>query len=42
MDYKSKTDGGERGGYIICEGTPEKVVRCKDSFTGEYLRKVLK
>ena len=35
-------EGGERGGYIICEGTPEKVAKCKDSFTGEYLRKVLK
>ncbi|RLD56593.1 MAG: excinuclease ABC subunit UvrA, partial [Bacteroidetes bacterium] len=34
-------EGGERGGYIICEGTPEKVAKCKDSFTGEYLRKVL-
>ena len=34
-------EGGERGGYIICEGTPEKVAKCKDSFTGEYLKKVL-
>ncbi len=34
-------EGGERGGYIICKGTPEKVAKCKDSFTGEYLKKVL-
>ncbi len=35
-------EGGELGGYIICQGTPEEVAKCKDSFTGEYLGKVLK
>lgn len=35
-------EGGDEGGSIICEGTPEKVAKCKESYTGEYLRKLLK
>ncbi|NOX48891.1 MAG: excinuclease ABC subunit UvrA [Chlorobi bacterium] len=35
-------EGGDLGGYIICNGTPEEVAKCKDSYTGEYLGKVLK
>ena len=35
-------EGGERGGKVVAEGTPEEIVRKKASFTGEYLRKVLK
>jgi excinuclease ABC subunit A len=34
-------EGGAGGGRIVAEGTPEEVVRCKASHTGEYLRKVL-
>ena len=34
-------EGGARGGKIIAEGTPEEIVRKKDSFTGQYLRKLL-
>ena len=34
-------EGGEKGGQIICYGTPEKIVKCKESFTGEYLQKEL-
>jgi len=34
-------DGGEKGGQIICNGTPEEIVKCKESFTGEYLKKEL-
>ena len=30
-------DGGDKGGYIIAEGTPEKVAKTKNSFTGQYL-----
>jgi excinuclease ABC subunit A len=33
--------GGEAGGRIVAEGTPETVARAKGSDTGEYLRKVL-
>ena len=34
--------GGDEGGTIICEGTPEEVASCKESFTGLYLKKLLK
>ena len=35
-------DGGERGGTIVAEGTPEEVAECKESYTGQYLVKMLK
>lgn len=35
-------EGGNNGGKIIAEGTPEEVAKTKGSFTGEYLKKVLK
>ena len=35
-------EGGDGGGRIVAEGTPEQVAANPDSFTGEYLRKVLK
>lgn len=33
--------GGEFGGKIIAEGTPEQLVQNKDSITGEYLKKAI-
>ncbi len=33
--------GGYRGGTIVATGTPEEVAKCKDSFTGLYLKDVL-
>ena len=33
-------DGGDRGGTIVVEGTPEQVAECPDSHTGEYLKKI--
>ncbi|MBI2723972.1 MAG: excinuclease ABC subunit UvrA [Chloroflexi bacterium] len=33
--------GGDRGGRVIAEGTPEQVAAVEESFTGKYLRKVL-
>ncbi len=35
-------EGGEAGGTIVVEGTPEKVAACPQSFTGRYLKKILK
>jgi excinuclease ABC subunit A len=35
-------EGGDRGGRIIAEGTPEQVARVHDSATGEYLARVLR
>ena len=34
-------EGGYRGGRVIAEGTPEEVAECKNSYTGQYLKKVL-
>ncbi|MFZ2196170.1 MAG: hypothetical protein WAV13_00445, partial [Thermodesulfovibrionales bacterium] len=31
-------EGGDRGGRIIFEGTPEDIVRAEDSYTGKYLK----
>jgi excinuclease ABC subunit A len=33
--------GGEEGGSIVAEGTPEEVAQNVNSFTGEFLKKVL-
>ena len=30
-------EGGDRGGRIVCQGTPEAVAQCKESYTGKYL-----
>ena len=35
-------EGGDGGGTIVAEGTPEKVAKTEGSFTGQYLAKVLK
>ncbi|HSN98896.1 MAG TPA: excinuclease ABC subunit UvrA, partial [Candidatus Nanopelagicales bacterium] len=34
-------EGGERGGTIVAEGTPEEVAQAEGSHTGQYLREVL-
>ena len=34
-------EGGDDGGYIIAEGTPEQVKECKDSVTGKFLKEFL-
>jgi excinuclease ABC subunit A len=34
-------EGGDRGGRIICEGAPEEIVKDMESYTAEYLRKVI-
>jgi excinuclease ABC subunit A len=34
-------DGGENGGRIVAEGTPESVAKVEASHTGRYLRKIL-
>lgn len=35
-------EGGEGGGTIVAHGTPEEIVKCKKSYTGQYLKKYLK
>lgn len=34
-------EGGKRGGNVIAAGTPEEVSLCENSYTGQYLRKIL-
>lgn len=34
-------EGGDNGGYIIAEGTPEEVAKNKKSYTGKYLKTML-
>ena len=34
-------EGGDGGGTIVCTGTPEEVAACPQSFTGQYLKKML-
>jgi len=35
-------EGGDNGGQIVAKGTPEEVANNKQSYTGHYLRKILK
>ena len=35
-------DGGDGGGTIVATGTPEEVAKCANSYTGEFLEKILK
>ena len=31
-------EGGDRGGTVLCKGTPEEIARKKTSYTGQYLK----
>lgn len=35
-------EGGDGGGHIVCIGTPEEVSACEASYTGKYLKSILK
>ena len=35
-------EGGDAGGQVIAQGTPEEVAKVSDSFTGQFLKKILK
>ena len=35
-------EGGDGGGTLVACGTPEEIVACKESYTGQYLKDVLK
>ena len=34
-------EGGDRGGTVVCTGTPEKIAACEKSYTGKFLKKLL-
>ena len=34
-------EGGDKGGYLVCQGTPEEVAECPESYTGRFLKEKL-
>ena len=34
-------EGGDRGGTVVCQGTPEQVAECEASYTGQFLKRIL-
>ncbi len=34
-------EGGDKGGYVVASGTPEEIAKTPESYTGQYLKKVL-
>ena len=34
-------EGGDKGGTVVVQGTPEKVVKCEKSYTGKYLKNLI-
>ena len=34
-------EGGDRGGQVVAQGTPEDVAKAKGSFTGQFLKEIL-
>lgn len=34
-------EGGSEGGNVVAKGTPEEVSKCKDSYTGFYIKEIL-
>ena len=35
-------EGGDAGGEIVATGTPEEIVKVKNSYTGRYLREIIR
>ena len=34
-------EGGDNGGSIVTTGTPEEVIKCPTSYTGQFLKKIM-
>jgi len=34
-------EGGDNGGDIVVTGTPEEVIKCPNSYTGKFLKKIM-
>jgi excinuclease ABC subunit A len=34
-------DGGSRGGTVVATGTPEEIAMAEESYTGQFLKKIL-
>ena len=35
-------EGGDGGGTLVCQGTPEEIAACRESYTGQFLAPILK
>ncbi len=35
-------EGGNGGGKVVAVGTPEEIIKCRSSYTGQYLKKIMK
>ena len=35
-------EGGDKGGTIVATGTPENIIKVEESYTGKYLKKMLR
>ena len=35
-------EGGDKGGNVVATGTPEEIARVKESYTGQFLARMLK
>ena len=35
-------EGGDKGGYVVATGTVDDIIACKKSYTGQYLKKIVK
>ncbi len=35
-------EGGKKGGYLVAEGTPEEIIKVKESYTAQFLKEKLK
>ncbi|GAB4578034.1 MAG: hypothetical protein Fur0022_07660 [Anaerolineales bacterium] len=40
-DWDLGPEGGDRGGFVVAEGSPEAVSEVEGSYTGRYLREML-
>ena len=34
-------EGGDKGGTVVASGTPEKIAKCKQSYTGQFIAKMI-
>ncbi|MCD6459220.1 excinuclease ABC subunit UvrA [bacterium] len=34
-------EGGDKGGYLIAQGAPESITNCDESYTGQFLKKII-
>ena len=34
-------EGGDKGGMVVCQGTPEEIASVKESFTGAFLSPIV-